>query len=85
MVDGGKQHEFVRLAIFGQQFCAHIFVDYCGHALIGSLVPIVSNDGNAATAGADDDELVVEKVEDALSLYDFPRDGARDNAAEASP
>lgn len=71
MLNGGQQEQNVGVAVLGQQLAAQVLVDDGGNALVAALVLVVADDGDAAATAGDDDELVVEQVEDGVSLDDL--------------
>ncbi len=84
MLDGGQQEQDVGVAILGQQLAAQVLVDDGGNALVATLVLVVADDGDAAATAGDDDELVVEQVEDGVSLDDLLGIGGGDDATPAA-
>ena len=71
MLNGGQQEQNVGVAVLGQQLAARVLVDDGRNALVAALVLVVADDGDAAATAGDDDELVVEQVEDGVSLDDL--------------
>ena len=84
VLDGGQQEQDVGVAVLGQQLAAQVLVDDGGDALVATLVLVVADDGDAAATAGDDDELVVEQVEDGVSLDDLLGIGGSDDAAPAA-
>ncbi len=84
MLNGGQQEQNVGIAVLGQQLAAQVLVDDSGNALVAALVLVVADDGDAAATAGDDDELVVEQVEDGVSLDDLLGIGGSDDATPAA-
>ena len=84
MLNGGQQEQNVGVAVLGQQLAAQVLVDDGGNALVAALVLVVADDGDAAATAGDDDELVVEQVEDGVSLDDLLGIGGSDDATPAA-
>ena len=84
VVDGGEEDEGVGVAVLGEELAAHVLVDDGRDALVGALVGVVADDGDAAATAGDDDELVVEEVQDALVLDDLLGLGRGDDATVAT-
>ncbi len=84
MLNGGQQEQNVSVAVLGQQLAAQVLVDDGGNALVAALVLVVADDGDAAATAGDDDELVVEQVEDGVSLDDLLGIGGSNDATPAA-
>ena len=68
MINGRQKYQGICLAILSQKLAAHILVNDRSNALIRALVGVVSYNGNSAAAARDNDELVVQKIQNALVL-----------------